>query len=279
MRENLVARAAYYYSVGRPNYGQYTGGLTLPDTDALPSSANRITVTNVGIKAWSAKSTKLRLEYYLPGVGQISLGAFRRDFQNFFGTAVSRVTPDLLTYYGLDPAVYGEYDVSTQYNITAPVRIEGVDFSYKQALTFLPLWARGVQVFFNGAATHAKGDGLDSFTDRLAVPLTGSWGASLTRKTFSLHVNWNWRGRQRRDEITGTSIGPDTYDWSPKRLTMDISGEYNLRKNISLFASMRNLSDVTDDTETYGPLTPEVSKLRSRTDYGALWQFGVKSSF
>lgn len=279
VRANLIARAAYYYSVGRPNYNQYTGGLTLPDTDMLPSNANRITLTNVGVKAWSAQSTKVRLEYYFEGVGQVSVGAFRRDFENFFGTTVSRVTPDILGTYGLDPAVYGHYDVSTQYTITSPVRIEGMDFSYKQALTFLPPWARGLQVVFNGAATHAQGDGLDSFTDRLHVPLTGNWGFSLTRSRYNLHVNWNWRSRQRRDLITGASVGPDTYDWNPQRCTLDVSAEFRLRKNVSIYASLRNLRDVTDDTETYGPLTPAMNKLRTRTDYGALWQFGIRNSF
>lgn len=279
LRENLVARAAYYYSVGRPNYNQYTGGLMLPNSDELPSNSNQFTITNVGIKAWSAKSTKVRLEYYFEGVGQVSVGAFRRDFRNFFGSAVSKITPDLLATYGLDPAVYQSYDVSTQFNITQPVRIEGVDFSYKQALTFLPHWARGLQVFFNGAATHAKGDGLDSFTDRLAVPLTGNWGVSFARPRFSLHMNWNWRTRQRGDLITGASIGPDTHQWSPKQRYMDISAEFFLRKNISVYASLRNVTDVTENAQIYGPLTPAVNRLTSRTDYGALWQFGVKGLF
>jgi MYXO-CTERM domain-containing protein len=30
--------------------------------------------------------------------------------------------------------------------------MSGVDFSYKQALTFLPSWARGVQVYANASA-------------------------------------------------------------------------------------------------------------------------------
>ena len=30
LRENLVARAAYYSSVGRPDFNQYAGGVTLP---------------------------------------------------------------------------------------------------------------------------------------------------------------------------------------------------------------------------------------------------------
>lgn len=61
IRENLVARAAHYYSVGRPDFNQYAGGVTLPDTGLAPGPTTRIVVNNVGIKAWSAKTTNVRL--------------------------------------------------------------------------------------------------------------------------------------------------------------------------------------------------------------------------
>ena len=91
VRENLIARAAYYTSVGRPNFNQYSGGVTLPDPDAPASNTNRITVNNAAIKAWSAQTVKARVEYYFAGVGQLSFGAFRRHFQNFFGATVFAV--------------------------------------------------------------------------------------------------------------------------------------------------------------------------------------------
>jgi len=58
LRENLIVRAARYFSVGRPDLNQYAGGLTLPDPDSDASNpANRIVVNNAGIKAWSAETT------------------------------------------------------------------------------------------------------------------------------------------------------------------------------------------------------------------------------
>ncbi len=35
----------------------------------------------------------------------------------------------------------------------------------------------------------------------------------------------------------------------------------------------------TNDTEIYGPATPEHAQFRQRTTYGSLWSFGVKGSF
>src|SRR6185436_19200833 len=60
VRDNLIARAAFYTSVGRPNFAQYVNGVTLPDPESAPSGTNRIVVNNAGIKAWSAHSEKLR---------------------------------------------------------------------------------------------------------------------------------------------------------------------------------------------------------------------------
>jgi iron complex outermembrane receptor protein len=74
LRENLVARAAFYTSVGRPNFNQYAGGLTLPNIDNLPSASNRIVVNNAAIKAWSAETAKVSVEYYFEGVGLFSVG-------------------------------------------------------------------------------------------------------------------------------------------------------------------------------------------------------------
>ena len=116
LRENLIARAAYYHSIGRPDFNQYAGGLTLPDETSVPSPTNRISVNNAAIKAWSAKTTKVRLEYYFERVGTLNVGAFRRDFKNFFGGITFPATPEFLGYYDLDPDEYGAYNVSTNHN-------------------------------------------------------------------------------------------------------------------------------------------------------------------
>jgi iron complex outermembrane receptor protein len=277
LRENLIARAAHYTSIGRPDFNQYAGGLTLPDTESPASRANLITVNNAAIKPWSAESTNVRLEYYFQGVGQISLGAFRRDFKNFFGGTFFPATPEFLALYGLDPSIYGGYEVSTQYNLPGRVRTEGLDFSYKQALTFLPAWARGVQVFANASAQRATGVASDNFSGY--IPRSGSWGVSLTRQKYNARINWNYRGRQRRGLITGTGIEPGTYNWGSKRLYIDISGEYSLTRRIGLFVNLRNINDATEDMKVAGPSTPAQAQFRQRLDFGSLWTLGVKGTF
>jgi TonB-dependent receptor len=278
IRENLTARLAYYQSVGRPDFNQYAGGLTLPDTSVPVTSNTVISVNNPGIKAWSAETYKVRLEYYFDRVGTINVGAFRRTFTNFFGAVRFPATPDFLSFYDLDPDEYGVYDVTTNHNLTSEVKMTGLEFDYKQALTFLPNWARGVQVFANASALRATGEGAANFAG--FVPRSGSWGASLNRPKYSVQLNWNYRGAQRRGLIAvGRSIEANTYNWGSKRLYMDVNASYHLSHRFSLFGSMRNINNQTEDSKIYGPNTPDYAKFRQRIDYGSAWTFGLKGNF
>lgn len=281
IRENLIARIGYYHSVGRPNFTQYSGALSLPNLEEPPSSGNRIGVNNVGIKAWTAKTTKVRLEHYFEGVGVISIGAFRRDFENFFGGTIFGATPEFLTLYNLDPTLYGGYDVSTQHNIQGLVRMEGLEFSYKQALTFLPDWARGVQVFLNANTLRVSGENLGSFTGVKVIPRTANGGISLTRQKYNLRVNWNYLSRQRRGlGAIGRSIESGTYNWFASRLTFDVKGEYYINKTFAAFFDLQNVQDEPlIVSEIAGPNTPKYARTAGSLANGSLWAFGMKARF
>ena len=278
VRENLVARAAVYTSVGRPNFNQYAGGITLPDTGSEPSPTNRITVNNAGIKAWSGTTVNARLEYYFAGVGQISVGGFRREIENFFGSTEFRATPEFLGLYGLDPALYDRFNVATQYNLSSKVRMEGGDFNYKQALTFLPQWARGVQVFATASIQRTLGDEFANFAG--FTPRTYNWGASLTRERYNLRAKWNDRARRRNNPVAaGPSIEPGTYNWTPAWRSLDVSGEYYFLKRFAVFANLTNVNNATPDVEISGPSTPMHARFRQRLDFASLWTMGVKATF
>lgn len=274
LAENLVGRLAYYESVGRPDFGQYSGGLTLPDVE-VPRSTDRITVSNASIKAWQARSYVARLEWYFGTVGQLTGGFFIRDFTNFFDNVTTPVTPEFLATYGLDEQVYGQYPVATQVNNPANVRMTGLEFNYRQALTFLPGWVRGVQAFVNVTSQRAKDT--DDLQDM--SPFSGNWGLSVTRPKWNLRISENYRGQKRTGAITGTNIDPGTYSYFKKRLFIDVSGEYFLRRALGVFVAVRNVNNAPEDEKVYGPRTPEYAKFRAREVYHPLWTVGVKGNF
>ncbi len=135
-------------------------------------------------------------------------------------------------------------------------------------------------MFANGTAMRATGPNLTSFTGLNLIPRGGSWGVSLTRERFNLRANWNYRGRQRGGLVTaGQGIESSTYNWTSKRLSIDLMGEYYFRKQVSLFAIMRNLGDAPIDGKTAGPNTPDYAQFRTRTLIGALWTIGIKGTY
>ncbi|MES2696329.1 MAG: hypothetical protein V4773_22855 [Verrucomicrobiota bacterium] len=178
----------------------------------------------------------------------------------------------------LDPNVYGDYDIATNYNIQGSVRLQGLDFSYKQALTFLPSWARGVQVFANFSTQRALGDAADANFQGF-VPRTYNGGLSLTRERFNLRANWNYRGRQRSSAVTGAGIEPGVYTFANSRLYLDLSGELRLTRRFTLFANLRNVGNATEDMEVVGPNTPDYATFRQREDFASLWTLGIKATF
>ena len=93
-------------------------------------------------------------------------------------------------------------------------------------------------------------------------------------------MNWNYRGRQRRNEVAaGSSIEAGTYNWASKRLFVDVMGEYSLGRRLAAFANIRNLRGAPEDMEIAGPSTPPHAQFRSRQEYGVLWTFGLRGTF
>src|SRR5688572_16805403 len=156
--------------------------------------------------------------------------------------------------------------------------MSGVDVNYKQALTFLPDWARGVQVFANGSAQRVTGDDTGSFSGY--VPRIANWGVSLTRPRYNVRMNWNYNGRTRQGLVAdGRGIEPGTFTWMSKRMIVDLSAEYFFLKRTAVWMNLTNVTDSTADLEIAGPSTPAHAQFRQRTHYGSMWLFGVKTTF
>ena len=153
----------------------------------------------------------------------------------------------------------------------------GLEIDYRQALTFLPEWARGVQVFANASAQRATGEASNNFQGH--VPRSGSWGISLSRPKFNLKVNWNYRSPARLGALTGRGIEPGSFEWRAKKLLTDLYGDYALTRRLSLFASLRNIGSTPEDVKRFGPNTPALARFRQRQDYGSAWIFGAKGTF
>lgn len=277
-RPDLIGRISYARSICRPNFNTILPSLNLPDET---STARTITLTNPFLKPWQANSYGLALEYYFDEktAGLLSARAYRRDIVDFWGTVTRPVTDDLLAVYGLDPALFGAargYTVSTRNNVGS-ARVSGMEFDYRQNLSFLPAWAGGFAVFGNLTMQHLGGATTADFTG--FVQRTINYGVTFNRARFTGRVSVNARGRERRASFTGVGVESGTYTYMAPRTSVDGTAEYRITRIFALYGTVRNLFNAPEDIQQYGPSTPGYAWLKARTDFRPLYTVGMKATF
>jgi len=272
LSDNLLARAAYARTLGRPNFQQIIPGTSVSD----PTSSTRtITVNNTGLQPWTADNYDLSLEYYFRGGGMASVGVFRKDIANFFGATRTPATAALLAEYDL-PDDYLGYDLISQTNI-GDARVTGIEYSYRQQLDALHPLARGIGVFFNGTEMQLSGAttaDFSGFTDR-----TINWGVSYSRPRYQAKLNWNLTGRRRNAPLVGANVPPGVFSYTAERVQLDVNLEWRVHRRLAVYFTARNLANTPLKTEFYNAETPEYARLRQIDRFGAAYTFGVKGTF
>lgn len=102
---------------------------------------------------------------------RFSVGAFRKDIADFFGSVTTIATAEQLERYGLSDDYVG-YNLVSQFNVGNARDGRGIRVA--SAPRILPNGARGVGVFFNGTEMQLNGAttaDFSGFTDR-----TINWG-------------------------------------------------------------------------------------------------------
>lgn len=274
--EHLLLRAAYARTIGRPNLAAITPGVTISAPDVvLPT----IRVSNTGLAPWTANNYDLTLESYYVKGGVGSIGFYRKDIRNFFGTLSRAVTPELLALYGVqDDGTFGTYSLVTQLN-TGDAEVTGFEFSYKQALTFLPHWARGLDAFASYTKINRRGGVLSDFSN--FTPKSGSAGVTFSRGRFLIRATVTYRAEQPQSALATSATVPEgTYQYLAAATRWNIYGEYSLKRWISVFYSINDVGGYENPQYRYGPNTRfAYTKLLRAIDEGSFTSIGVKGRF
>jgi len=272
--EKLLFRASYARTITRPEMSNIIPSITATDP-TITTSVPTITVTNTGLRPWYSNSFDLGLEYYFDHPGVISVGAFRKDIKDFFGSVRTPVSPGQLAEWGFDQS-FTNYDVVTTQNIGS-ARVSGLEYEYRQMIPSLPAWVGNLSVYFNSTALHVEGASANSISGFL--PLSMNYGVNYSNSRLTARLNWNQRGRTRNGLITGANVDPATYSFGRPRKNLDFSAEFRMTRLVSLFANIRNITNVPWRNEAYGPATPAYARGTSWIEYGPNALFGVKGSF
>ena len=276
LTENLLLRAAYARTIGRPDLGFIIPGVTVSEPTAAQPT---ITVNNTGLKPWTGDNYDLSLETYQIKGGSGSIGIFRKDIKDFFGNVLSDATPELLARYGLpeDPLYLG-YDVSTRTN-AGNVKIIGYELGYTQSLLFLPRGARGLQVFVNATRLELSGSNTADFEGY--APRDYAGGINLVRPRYSVKLSFTYQGETQQNAVAANAangIPANTFQYKARVLRVGLNAQYSLSPRFAVFGSINNLNGrgFVIGNRRYAPDTPDYMRQRRQQEFGATVIFGVK---
>ena len=275
LTENLILRAAYAQTLGRPNINNIIPSTSISDPDAANPN---ITVNNTGLLPWSATSYDLSLESYQIKDGFGSIGIFRKSVKDFFGSVTTAATPELLEQYGLesDPSLL-TYNFATRTN-AGDAQIDGLELSYRQSLTFLPHWARGFQVFANFTKLNLGGKNTADFSGYNPKSLAG--GINFVRSRLSLKWTISHLGDVRTGSVAASAtVAPNTSNYQAKRTRIGVNAAYSLTRRYSLYASVVDWGGFVQNLQRYAPTTPDYAKPTRWQELGFYTNIGVRGTF
>jgi TonB-dependent receptor len=276
LTNDFVLRFAYAKTLGRPDYADIIPNVDI-DFEEDPSIPGTITVSNTGLKPWTADNFDVSLEYYFGRGGVVSVGAFLKELSDFWGTSQTPLTPALAQQFGLDEA-YADWTVSTMIN-AGDARISGAEFNAVQQLDFLPGWARHFNVSANGTLLHLEGSNAADF--RRFIPKSGNFSISWNRAPVTARLNWNYRGRQKNGPQTGNQYGANNgfFEYYDSRYNIDANFEYMISKQFRIFANARNILNTPQVLERYSEASARYATGYRHEEFGIQIAIGLKGTF
>ncbi len=262
---DLIGRASWSTSIGRPSLGDLVPNFSANDLERT------VTLDNPSLRPQFSDNYDLSLEYYLRPVGQLTFGVFRKDLTDF----VYRRRTDVVDA-GPDNGFSGQYagyDIVSNAN-GGQGRVDGIEFSYLQQLTFLPGALRGLSVLTNYTYLRATGDygqdsggpgGLVGF-----VPHTANVRLGYNYRWFGPYVQWTYTG----ETLDTYNVLPQLQTTRLERRIVNAGFTVRLPRQLEFFFDVANLFDEPQRTVHF------VSGTRVSTIYnGPFVSFGLNGRF
>ncbi len=275
LSESFVVRAAYAHTIGRPNVNFIIPGTTITEPDVVSPT---ITVNNPNLQPWTADNYDLSVETYNLKGGSGSIGLFQKNVKNFFGSVRTPVTPELLQQQGLpDDGSLNGYEFATREN-AGDAKITGIEFSYRQSLTFLPGMWKSLQVHFNATRLRSEGSRTADFSG--FVPKKFTFGVNFIRPRYFVKFNYTNQAEFATGVVAASATErANTSNYQSKYERMGLDAEYSLSKRYGLFLSATDLGRRTNVTLRYAPETPDYARATRFQRLGYYVNVGVKGRF
>lgn len=236
-RPNLIARAGYAESIGRPAIGSIRPSVNVNTT------AETLTANNPDLKPQMSRNIDLSLEYYFKSAGLVSVGAFRKDLKDFIFRSTTAVTLPPGNPFGEE---YVGYELITDINGgTAWVR--GLEFAYQQQLSDLnvPRFLKPFGLFANFTWLETEGN----YTGPTGVSSSGAV-PNFTPKSGNIGLSWiahGWtvrvKGKYEGDRLRSYNANPASRIYTNDNFPIDLNVAYNLNRRMTVFVDVINVFD------------------------------------
>lgn len=277
--KNLIARASFTSTVGRPRYEYMSPKSSLVyQTDTVsptPGYPNTgvLTIGNPDLQAFESNNFDVSLDYYLESGGILSIAGFYKDIKNpiyRFSETQRSVTYNGLNFEQLDTQIYRNADSG---------KVKGVEFNVQLPLTFLPGFLDGLGIDANYTLVDSK----VTVPNRTGLPFfeqpDKSANLALYYQKYRLQarVAWNFQSESLRElrplfSINGTTQPGDYY--RADHYSIDAQASYKLTDDFRLFVNGQNLTNQAQDT-----YTGTKDRLRYSREFGYNIRGGIQFIF
>ncbi len=258
-QREIVMRGGFSKTIGIPDYVDMLPILTVPST--ATSTDGTISLPAPNLKPYSINNYDLSLDYYLKNSGVLTMSVFRKDISDYIITRSLSTAEEtaLLTSYGLNVADFGVTPPTTREN-GPKTRLQGVELSYAQNLTFLPKPFDSLNVQANYTITDISAFSPDASLandaqlaqSRGVSPRSANLILGWRYKKFSTTITTNWVSASEFGGFVGTSAVIGTAGtatladtrlalFRDEKTTTDIKVEYAFSKRFSAYFLVRNV--------------------------------------
>lgn len=259
VRENVVLRASASDTLTRPTL---TSLRISEDISVRPPGPGSINTGNIDLKPYKARNYDLGAEWYFNDTSYLGLAGFYKKVENF----VTNVTR---------PTTIQGYPFMETLPVNANTAVvKGAELSFQYTFDRLPAPFDGLGMQANYTYVDSKQTFDPSIaTGQFAVVGLANSGNLIVfyeKGPVGFRVAYNWRD-EYLSAVRGSQGEPTTVKPYGQ---IDVSANYKLNDNISLFAEATNLNDETEEAYSRYESRPQWTAANGRAI-----SFGVRGSW
>lgn len=272
LSEDLLVRAAFTQSIGRPDFSSAAPIQSFEvievdrDQDGNPIFTGNLDTGNPELDRFEADNLDFALEYYPSETGLFALSLFWKEIDNPIFNRRERVNDTTFAGFTLESLEIDSFENADS------GRVRGIELTAQEQLRFLPSPLNNLAISANYTLVDSESDVLERAEE---LPFFGQAdniaNVNLIYQQGGFEGRLAWRYRDETLASLGGNTNQDIFRDSYKQL--DLKFGYRFNNGLFLFADAWNLTDETPET-----FRGDSSQLFGLEETGRWYTFGLQWS-